>query len=70
MLGRTPGEIVTVRPLKDGVIADFELAEQMIRHFICKARRGWALRPRIVISIPSGINEVEKRAVLEAGRLR
>jgi rod shape-determining protein MreB len=66
MLGRTPGEIVTVRPLKDGVIADFELAEQMIRHFIRKARRGWALRPRIAISIPSGITEVEKRAVRDS----
>jgi len=66
MLGRTPDEIVTVRPMKDGVIADFELAEQMIRHFIRKARSGWALRPRIAISIPSGITEVEKRAVRDS----
>lgn len=66
MLGRTPEEIVTVRPLKDGVIADFELAEQMIRYFIKKARSGWSLRPRIAISIPSGITEVEKRAVRDS----
>lgn len=66
MLGRTPGEIITVRPMKDGVIADFELAEQMIRHFIRKARSGFSLRPRIAISIPSGITEVEKRAVRDS----
>ncbi|MBN1352413.1 rod shape-determining protein [candidate division KSB1 bacterium] len=66
MLGRTPGEIITVRPLKDGVIADFELAEQMIRHFIRKARPAWGLRPRITVSIPSGITEVEKRAVRDS----
>lgn len=66
MLGRTPGEIITVRPMKDGVIADFELAEQMIRHFIRKARSGLSLRPRIAISIPSGITEVEKRAVRDS----
>jgi rod shape-determining protein MreB len=66
MLGRTPGEIITVRPMKDGVIADFELAEQMIRHFIRKARSGWSMRPRIAISIPSGITEVEKRAVRDS----
>lgn len=66
MLGRTPGEIVTIRPLKDGVIADFELAEQMIRHYIKKARSGFSLRPRIAISIPSGITEVEKRAVRDS----
>lgn len=66
MLGRTPGEIVTIRPLKDGVIADFELTERMIRHFIRKARSRWGLRPRIAISIPSGITEVEKRAVRDS----
>lgn len=64
MLGRTPGSIVAVRPLKDGVIADFELTESMLRYFIRKVhnRRRWA-RPLIVIAVPSGITEVEKRAV-------
>ena len=63
MLGRTPGSIVAVRPLKDGVIADFELTEKMLRYFIRKVHnKKWA-RPRIVIAVPSGITEVEKRAV-------
>jgi len=63
MLGRTPGSIVAVRPLKDGVIADFELTESMLRYFIRKVHnRRWA-RPLIVIAVPSGITEVEKRAV-------
>lgn len=64
MLGRTPGNIVAIRPLKDGVIADFEVTEAMLRHFIQKVhnRRGMA-RPRVVIAVPSGITEVEKRAV-------
>lgn len=64
MLGRTPGHIVAVRPLKDGVIADFEVTEQMIAYFIRRAvnRRVW-LRPRIVIGVPSGITKVEERAV-------
>lgn len=66
MVGRTPGEIVTVRPLKDGVIADFELAERMIRHFIRKAQPNWLIRPRIAVCIPSGITEVEKRAVRDS----
>lgn len=66
MQGRTPNEIVTVRPMKDGVIADFELAEAMIRHFIrtVQATRIW--RPRMAISIPSGVTEVEKRAVRDS----
>ena len=64
MLGRTPGTIRAVRPLRDGVIADFEIAEAMLRSFIQKAHnRSTFLRPRIVISVPSGITEVEKRAV-------
>jgi len=63
MLGRTPGEILTVRPLLDGVIADFELAERMIRYFIRKVKVNRIFRPRIVIAIPSGITDVEKRAV-------
>ncbi len=66
MVGRTPGEIVTVRPLKDGVIADFELAERMIRFFIRKVRVNRLIRPRIAIAIPSGITDVEKRAVRDA----
>jgi rod shape-determining protein MreB len=67
MLGRTPGTIRAVRPLRDGVIADFEIAEAMLRSFIQKAHnRSTFLRPRIVISVPSGITEVEKRAVRES----
>jgi rod shape-determining protein MreB len=67
MLGRTPGSIRAVRPLKDGVIADFEIAEAMLRYFIRRAHnRSALLRPRIVISVPSGITEVEKRAVRES----
>jgi rod shape-determining protein MreB len=67
MLGRTPDSIKAVRPLRDGVIADFEIAEAMLRYFIQKAHnRSTFLRPRIVISVPSGITEVEKRAVRES----
>jgi rod shape-determining protein MreB len=67
MLGRTPGSIRAVRPLRDGVIADFEIAEAMLRYFIQRAHnRSTFLRPRIVISVPSGITEVEKRAVRES----
>ena len=67
MLGRTPGSIRAVRPLRDGVIADFEIAEAMLRYFIQKAHnRSTLLRPRIVIAVPSGITEVEKRAVRES----
>jgi len=67
MLGRTPGNIVAIRPLRDGVIADYEVTEAMLRHFIRKVhnrRRG--IRPRMVIAVPSGITEVEKRAVNES----
>jgi rod shape-determining protein MreB len=67
MLGRTPGNIVAIRPLKDGVIADFETTEAMLRYFIQKVRNRRALvRPRIVICVPNGITEVEKRAVKES----
>jgi rod shape-determining protein MreB len=67
MLGRTPGSIRAVRPLKEGVIADFEVAEAMLRYFIKRAHnRSMLLKPRIVISVPSGITEVEKRAVRES----
>lgn len=67
MVGRTPSTIKTVKPLKDGVIADFKLAEEMLRHFINKARDGRGLiKPRIAICVPSGITEVEKRAVRDS----
>ncbi|MCM8795505.1 MAG: rod shape-determining protein [Candidatus Omnitrophica bacterium] len=67
MLGRTPGNIVAIRPMKDGVITDFEVTEAMLRHFIQKVRRRkFQIRPRIVIAIPSGITEVERRAVKES----
>jgi rod shape-determining protein MreB len=69
MLGRTPGTIVAVRPMKDGVISDFEVTEEMLKEFIRKVtRRGRLLsfRPRVVVAVPSGITEVEKRAVRES----
>ncbi|WP_037907750.1 rod shape-determining protein [Actinacidiphila yeochonensis] len=67
MIGRTPGNIVAVRPLKDGVIADFEITERMLRYFILKIhRRRYMVRPRVVICVPSGITGVERRAVIEA----
>ncbi|MBW1916441.1 MAG: rod shape-determining protein [Deltaproteobacteria bacterium] len=67
MLGRTPGNIVAIRPMMDGVIADFEITEAMLRHFIQKVHNRRALvRPRIIISVPSGITPVEKRAVRES----
>ncbi len=67
MLGRTPGNIVAIRPLKDGVIADFEVTEAMLRHFIRKVHnRASLVRPRIIVAIPSGITPVEKRAVRES----
>lgn len=67
MLGRTPGNIVAIRPLKDGVIADFDVTESMLRYFIQKVhRRSFAVRPRVVVCVPSGVTEVEKRAVFEA----
>ncbi len=67
MLGRTPGNIIATRPMKDGVIADFEIAECMLRYFIKKVHeRRVLVRPRMVIAIPSGITEVEKRAVRDS----
>ncbi|MCK4423532.1 MAG: rod shape-determining protein [Candidatus Omnitrophica bacterium] len=67
MLGRTPGNIVAIRPLKDGVIADFEITESMLRYFISKVhKRKTFVWPRIVIAVPSGITEVEKRAVKDS----
>lgn len=67
MLGRTPGDITAIRPMKDGVIADFEITEAMLRHFIrIVHHRRSLIRPRIVICVPSGITQVEKRAVRES----
>jgi len=69
MLGRTPGNIVAIRPLKDGVIADFEVTEAMLRYFINRTRVNrfpWQPKPRVVVCVPSGVTEVEKRAVFEA----
>lgn len=67
MLGRTPGNIVAIRPMQDGVIADFEVTEAMLRHFIQKVhRRSKFIRPRVIIAVPSGITPVEKRAVRES----
>ncbi|MDP2991153.1 MAG: rod shape-determining protein [Kiritimatiellota bacterium] len=67
MLGRTPGNITAIRPMKDGVIADFEITEAMLRYFIRKVQGNRIMvRPRIIISVPSGITEVEKRAVKDS----
>ena len=67
MLGRTPGNIVAVRPMKDGVIADFEVTEAMLRYFITRVHnRQTLVKPRIIIGVPSGITEVEKRAVRDS----
>jgi rod shape-determining protein MreB len=69
MLGRTPGNIVAIRPMNDGVIADFEITESMLRHFIQKVHnRRSLIRPRIIICVPSGITPVEKRAVRESAQ--
>lgn len=67
MLGKTPANIVAIRPLKDGVISDFEITEAMIRYFIRKVHhRSWFAKPRIILGVPSGITSVEKRAVIES----
>ncbi|HUL31739.1 MAG TPA: rod shape-determining protein, partial [Thermodesulfobacteriota bacterium] len=69
MLGRTPGNIYAIRPMKDGVIADFEVTGEMLKYFITKVHNRKALiRPRVVISVPSGITPVEKRAVRESAQ--
>jgi rod shape-determining protein MreB len=69
MLGRTPGNIVAIRPMKDGVISNFEITESMLRYFIAQVHKGRTLvRPRIIVSVPSGITEVEKRAVRESAQ--
>src|ERR1700748_3263984 len=68
MIGRTPGNIVAIRPLKDGVIADFDVTERMLRYFIQKVhRRSHMAKPRLVVAVPSGITGVEQSAVKEAG---
>src|SRR6266516_4401217 len=67
MIGRTPGNIVAVRPLKDGVIADFDVTERMLRYFIQKVHRRHLAKPRLVVAVPSGITGVEQSAVKEAG---
>jgi len=70
MVGRTPGNIVAIRPMKEGVIADFEMAERMLRHFITKVHnRSTFVRPRIIIGVPSRITQVEQRAVKESAEL-
>src|SRR5687768_18158584 len=68
MVGRTPANIIAVRPLKDGVIADFEIVEAMLRHFIGKVHDQFPFtpRPRVIVGVPSGVTEVEKRAVQDA----
>src|SRR3970040_414550 len=68
MLGRTPGNIMAIRPLKDGVIADFEVTEEMLKYFIAKVHnRRLLVRPRIIVGVPSRITQVEKRGVRESG---
>jgi rod shape-determining protein MreB len=67
MIGRTPGDIVAIRPMKDGVIADFDITQSMLKYFIKRAMgSGFVSKPRVVICVPSGVTEVEKRAVEEA----
>jgi rod shape-determining protein MreB len=68
MLGKTPGSISAIRPLKDGVISDFEITEAMLSYFIRKVhgRSGWLIKPRVVIAVPSGITAVERRAVIDS----
>lgn len=69
MLGRTPGNIIAIRPLRGGVISDYEMTERMIKSFIKQVMGGFSLvKPRVVICVPSGITEVEERAVIDAGR--
>src|SRR5690606_31020386 len=66
MLGRTPGHVVTLRPLSDGVITDAEVTEQMLRHFIGRVRPSRLVRPRTVVCVPSGVTAVERRALEDA----
>jgi len=66
MLGRTPGNIIAIRPLKDGVISDYDVTEKLLKYFIQKAIGRTIFKPRIIVCVPSGVTEVERRAVLEA----
>ena len=66
MLGRTPGHIIAIRPLRDGVISDYNITERMLKYFIQKALGKMVFKPRLIICVPSGVTEVEKRAVIEA----
>ncbi len=69
MIGRTPGNIVAIRPMKDGVIADFDVTQAMLKYFIRKAMNAKSfVRPRVVVGVPSGVTEVEKRAVIDAAQ--
>ena len=69
MIGRTPGNIVAIRPMKDGVIADFDVTQAMLKYFIRKAMNSKSfVRPRVVVGVPSGVTEVEKRAVIDAAQ--
>ena len=67
MLGRTPGNIVAIRPLREGVISDYDMTERMLREFIRKVAGFMIFKPRVIICVPSGITEVEERAVVDAG---
>lgn len=66
MLGRTPGNIVAIRPLRDGVISDFDITEKMLRYFIKKAVGASIMKPRVIVCVPSGVTQVEKKAVIDA----
>lgn len=66
MLGRTPGNIVAIRPLKDGVISDYDVTEKMLKHFLKKLCSKRLFKPRVIVCVPSGVTEVEKRAVIDA----
>ena len=68
MIGRTPGNIIAIRPMKDGVIADFDVTQMMMHHFIRKAYRRGLLKPRVIVAVPSGCTEVERRAVLDGAQ--
>jgi len=67
MLGRTPGNIVAIRPMHEGAISDYDMTERMLKEFVRKALSFYMLKPRVIISVPSGITEVEERAVIDAG---
>ncbi|HHX23087.1 MAG: rod shape-determining protein [Tepidanaerobacteraceae bacterium] len=67
MIGRTPGNIIAVRPMKDGVIADFDVTQSMLKYFISRSLKNWTfIKPRVIVGVPSGVTEVEKRAVIDA----